>query len=1403
MKASDFIRSRKSINGKPFSLKELLHKPTGARITYWKNADTVDYRGVKHKGGLHVGNVSTPEAARRKGGALALVERLKKVSDRSKLPLMSGHTNEMSGPLFVKAGFRKSRDVYDVPLEERKKLWQKPDLHHKYVVEERSHYTYPKHFSRIDRGRVEMSRSENLAKKRRNDPIGREAGIPLTGQIAHDRYVIENRQKDIAKRDSNILRAGAAGAAAGAVLGRGRLPLKARLAAGALAGAGSVIGVRAVTHKTGRDAYGARQPWAARSEAAPAVIGTGAAGYGVYRILRKKFLKMSDARPVTEFGSAGIRRITRRYYANLAKGTIVSGSPASLQGGGFTVNNTMKQRWSGVSHKLFPEHQIVSDVRPHIPFLERMKNLNGRMGTAKDLQTIDNIGRPRLHPVNYMREEKGKLVRGPLRESYAHASNPSLAKTDYAKIIQKAKRQKKTRGVLSITDFPDTRSITVAKVSPLEIAHSKGTDKLMRRAKADKHYFAKKEKRQMNPYLMAGLSGAASGAALGILPLLRRGVGLKTALRTAAGGAAAGGAIVGGGSLLGSAILGDPDKKEGAAFTKRAAVGGALVGGTLGVAGGLVARRVPVVRSQVKKLAKEWRPANAIRKSGPIKAAAIGGVAGGAYGGAMGADEGQQVDSIRNIRKDLKRMHGFEFANKDWRDARRESRSEAAKDYMTGGGALAAGVGLGGGVGYLGWRGGKAMNQVAATAKEASKATRSARVAGAKINRASTWIKRQMTTFPTFRKLRIRLEATTDALEFEKPFSGYNKKRHARTGGLNDSYRKQYNREHGSNLKRPVTTEPSKLKPGSKAAKRRASFCARMGGMPGPTSKDGKLTPKGAALKRWNCAANQEIIEMNDRTYRPGSTAEIRSMKKTPAIKEILTKENARGKWKHRLRTLMKVLPFEARYEFQTMAPMASNPYDERERLKRQLLVTGAVATPVAGVGYAGFRSLKKSAAAIQKEEARRTLGQELRRQRAAASAVGGEVRRGKTGPRGPITRAPLPMRKSMLPETLGRNAATNRALDLGKRYESEINTRTKTRPLIRPEGDVVMQKYKTKGADGKVTERQRAKWQGGKWKTAGKSKEVFVHSRGERMKMRAALAALRTKYKFARQGAMHEFNIYTRDAETGRAASFWDQAQGRRLTRKNPLTGEVEDAPITTRSFISAARRESERLNRTRRRGTGLVKDVGEVMQGKKTKKREWEKSWFRRGVENTLGAGALLAGGLVYKRGLNKSAPKWARKFRAALDPANEGALHPKDWKGPSLTVRARRKTAAAEDWLGKKMNLSARLQSSVTQFDYYQDYYSTQGWDLRDARGNSARVFSPKAKKRTRRPAEWYEKKEGERKILGAAGLLGTAAAATAGVVIGRRFPSKKLYTKRRPRPSRDKGGGPVIDLKDYAK
>jgi hypothetical protein len=77
-------------------------------------------------------------------------------------------------------------------------------------------------------------------------------------------------------------------------------------------------------------------------------------------------------------------------------------------------------------------------------------------------------------------------------------------------------------------------------------------------------------------------------------------------------------------------------------------------------------------------------------------------------------------------------------------------------------------------------------------------------------------------------------------------------------GGLNAKGVASYRRENpGSKLQTAVTTKPSKLKPGSKAANRRKSFCARMSGMKkrltsaktanDPNSRINK------SLRKWNC----------------------------------------------------------------------------------------------------------------------------------------------------------------------------------------------------------------------------------------------------------------------------------------------------------------------------------------------------------------------------------------------------------------------------------------------------------------------------------------------------------------------------------------------------------------------
>jgi len=78
------------------------------------------------------------------------------------------------------------------------------------------------------------------------------------------------------------------------------------------------------------------------------------------------------------------------------------------------------------------------------------------------------------------------------------------------------------------------------------------------------------------------------------------------------------------------------------------------------------------------------------------------------------------------------------------------------------------------------------------------------------------------------------------------------------SGGLNRKGIASYRRENpGSKLSMAVTTKPSKLKPGSKAANRRKSFCARMGGMKKRlTSAETARDPDSRinkALRKWNC----------------------------------------------------------------------------------------------------------------------------------------------------------------------------------------------------------------------------------------------------------------------------------------------------------------------------------------------------------------------------------------------------------------------------------------------------------------------------------------------------------------------------------------------------------------------
>ena len=68
-------------------------------------------------------------------------------------------------------------------------------------------------------------------------------------------------------------------------------------------------------------------------------------------------------------------------------------------------------------------------------------------------------------------------------------------------------------------------------------------------------------------------------------------------------------------------------------------------------------------------------------------------------------------------------------------------------------------------------------------------------------------------------------------------------------GGLNAKGRASYHAETGGTLKPPAPNPKTE-----KDAGRKKSFCARMGGMPGPMKDEsGKPTRKALALRAWKC----------------------------------------------------------------------------------------------------------------------------------------------------------------------------------------------------------------------------------------------------------------------------------------------------------------------------------------------------------------------------------------------------------------------------------------------------------------------------------------------------------------------------------------------------------------------
>jgi hypothetical protein len=95
----------------------------------------------------------------------------------------------------------------------------------------------------------------------------------------------------------------------------------------------------------------------------------------------------------------------------------------------------------------------------------------------------------------------------------------------------------------------------------------------------------------------------------------------------------------------------------------------------------------------------------------------------------------------------------------------------------------------------------------------------------------------------------------------------WSKHNNPKAGGMSKKSVKSYRRSHpGSKIQTAVTTKPSKIKKGSKDAKRRKSFCARMRGMKkhntGAKTKNDPNSNINKSLRRWHCESIEQMQEL-------------------------------------------------------------------------------------------------------------------------------------------------------------------------------------------------------------------------------------------------------------------------------------------------------------------------------------------------------------------------------------------------------------------------------------------------------------------------------------------------------------------------------------------------------------
>ena len=335
--------------------------------------------------------------------------------------------------------------------------------------------------------------------------------------------------------------------------------------------------------------------------------------------------------------------------------------------------------------------------------------------------------------------------------------------------------------------------------------------------------------------------GGGSGAAIG---------GTAGAAAGRAAGGAIGGAI---GKASGIPLGGTVGKALGSTAGH---VAGSIAGRATGGGAGAAAGKATQQKLQGKKV-------KGLKKA--AKGGAIGGVIGGAIGGGAGAAlrahnelEGEQLNEYSGVAKQVIRQ-GIKVGGKTGGRAAQGALGGALKGgrnalKKSGRGEKIGRIAGGAIGGVAGGAAGAPLGGLGSVATGAAGAEVGERI-GARVGKHFDNKKKK--ELPTTKEdySDWRSELNEDDMKGMSVKSGH--KRPTKSGaGMTQKGVEAYRRRNpGSKLKTAVTTKPSKLKKGSKAANRRKSYCARSAGQM-------KKFPKAAkdpnsrlrqARRRWNC----------------------------------------------------------------------------------------------------------------------------------------------------------------------------------------------------------------------------------------------------------------------------------------------------------------------------------------------------------------------------------------------------------------------------------------------------------------------------------------------------------------------------------------------------------------------